>query len=254
MQIVGERMARSSNRVVRFGGYVLVLALVALDLFGAQVYLESHWSGPALPDVLGFVANHVFAVLALGLVASMLLSRPKSKLPRQSQGGVTTTEAKPQFRVSVRNAIDGPAADCHEDYLDCASLIVTNDGAPAQVSIGLRPEGIGHRVWLLRNGKEREFTMHTGDSVAIGLFVRTRKSVSWGTTNPRNIRANLAPGPCYIFDEIFELTGTPNVVLKAGRHLLSIDVVPTSGVGAVTVEFNMFVPDDPQKSIWMQRV
>ena len=161
----------------------------------------------------------------------------------------------PRLRIRLANALQGPDADCEEPTLDCAKLIITNDDeADFTVSVGLRVEGASERVWLVRDGsREREFTIHANDHVRIPLFVRSRRDAVWNVHQAHGNRAQLSPGPCYVFDEAFQLSGTPSTILSAGRHFLAIDVLAHGRKHPATAAFNVFVPDDPNKTLWFDR-
>jgi hypothetical protein len=222
--------------------------LISLVVLLVPVALARYFASPDVQDVvLWFCA---FVVLGLLVTAPPLISRmPDYRVVRRDS---TAPPVNSVVRVRLANALVAGKVDCDEAYLDCAKLVVTNDGPDIEVAVGLRADGAAPVEWLLRDGsRERTFTIHKDESVYVPLFVRTRQPIPWNTHQPHGNTTILSPGPCYIFDEKFQLSGTPNLILKPGRHYLAIDVHP-KGQRPVTVTYNLFVPTAPQKSLWTE--
>jgi hypothetical protein len=219
----------------------LALLLVGLGQIGSGIVLRRLQGEPRLPPAtLAPIPGVGPNVIGLG-------------------GGEEPVHTAPKIKVLFANAREGADADCEEPHFDCGKLLIANQGLGARVSIAVRVDGNARRLFLLRDGaSEREFMLHNGDQIRVPLFVRTRQEARWtrawtpGLVMQR-ATAELPPGSLVILDESFQATPAAPTVIPPGRHRLDVDVL-TVGHPQVTESFHIFVPTDPQKSIWFDRV
>jgi hypothetical protein len=142
---------------------------------------------------------------------------------------------------------------CAEWYLDCAKLMVTNDG-PKDVrpKIVVRVQGTKAVKVRWDPHKEEERTINArGGTEYFPLFVRAREDGhAWDPRDGRNNMIQLDVGDCFLFDETFQINGKAGAKLRPGRNYIAVDM--KVGVRTVaTQEFEIWVPTEPRKSLWM---
>lgn len=173
-----------------------------------------------------------------GFDTAMDIEGERNTLARNT---LDTAPVEPPFRIRLAD----PPDDTKESHLDWAHISVTND----------TDDDVPVSVMGSWGDKRTEFEWENANDLTVVIPRRQKRRFAFvvrlragSTFRYRQIQFDA--GVCYVCDRVFHNSDVPGATLPPGRHQFLLEAYP-KGLPVVTRRFDVYVPIDNAKSLWV---